>query len=78
MDISQRPAIADKRARLGDFEGDTIYGQNAYLVTRVDRKSRLLLMAKTRDRTAETVSNVVSTLLNRVSSVHTVTLDNGD
>ncbi|MDE9553744.1 IS30 family transposase, partial [Xenorhabdus bovienii] len=77
VDISQRPAIVDKRARIGDFEGDTIYGQNAYLVTLVDRKSRLLLMAKTQDRTAEAVSNVMNTLLNRVSSVHTVTLDNG-
>ncbi|MBD2785366.1 IS30 family transposase, partial [Xenorhabdus sp. DI] len=77
VDISQRPAIADKRARTGDFEGETIYGQNAYLVTLVDRKSRLLLMAKTQNRTAESVSNVMNTLLNRVSSVHTVTLDNG-
>ncbi|MBD2786580.1 hypothetical protein ID858_18085, partial [Xenorhabdus sp. DI] len=24
VDISQRPAIADKRARTGDFEGDTM------------------------------------------------------
>ncbi|CDG17328.1 conserved protein of unknown function [Xenorhabdus doucetiae] len=39
VDISQRPAIADKRARVGDFEGDTICSQNAYLVTLVDRKS---------------------------------------
>lgn len=75
MDISQRPAIVEKRSRTGDFEGDTIYGQDAYLVTLVDRKSRLLLMAKTPDKTAEVVVNTVNTLLNRVAKVHTLTLD---
>ncbi|MDC9623640.1 IS30 family transposase [Xenorhabdus sp. XENO-7] len=77
MDISQRPAIVEKRSRTGDFEGDTIYGQDAYLVILVDRKSRLLLMAKTPDKTAEVVANTVNTLLNRVAKVHTLTLDNG-
>ncbi|MGV7961489.1 IS30 family transposase [Photorhabdus tasmaniensis] len=77
VDISQRLAVVEKRTRVGDFEGDTIYGKDAYLVTLVDRKSRLLLMAKTPDKTAERVSNVMNSLLNRVSQVHTITLDNG-
>uniref|UniRef100_UPI0030F3FAEA IS30 family transposase n=1 Tax=Xenorhabdus entomophaga TaxID=3136257 RepID=UPI0030F3FAEA len=77
VDISQRPVIVEKRTRIGDFEGDTISGQGAYLVTLVDRKSRLLLMAKTQDKTAEVVCNTMNTLLNRISRVHTITLDNG-
>ncbi len=46
-------------------------------MTLVDRKSRLLLMAKTPDKTAEVVANTVNTLLNCVAKVHTLTLDNG-
>ncbi|MDP0561142.1 MAG: hypothetical protein QS721_01895 [Candidatus Endonucleobacter sp. (ex Gigantidas childressi)] len=43
VDISDRPAAVDLRSRLGDWEGDTIYGQDAHLVNLVDRKSRLTL-----------------------------------
>ncbi|MDP0563533.1 MAG: hypothetical protein QS721_14880 [Candidatus Endonucleobacter sp. (ex Gigantidas childressi)] len=46
VDISDRPAVVDLRSRLADWEGDTIYGQDAHLVTLVDRKSRLTLMEK--------------------------------
>ncbi|MDP0560812.1 MAG: IS30 family transposase [Candidatus Endonucleobacter sp. (ex Gigantidas childressi)] len=60
-------------SRLGDWEGDTIYGQDAHLVTLVDRKSRLTLITKH----AEVVAESMIKLLKRVSSVCTVTLDNG-
>ena len=41
--IHDREEIADKRERLGDYEGDTVYGSvgKGYLVTAVDRQSRL-------------------------------------
>ena len=39
IDITERPAIVEKRSRLGDWEGDTVHGQSAYLVTLVERKS---------------------------------------
>ncbi|CEE95376.1 hypothetical protein XNA1_5110009 [Xenorhabdus nematophila str. Anatoliense] len=42
VDTSQRPALADKRARTDNFEGDTIYGQNAYLVTLDNGNANLL------------------------------------
>jgi transposase, IS30 family len=72
VDISQRPKIVEQRLRLGDWEGDTVYGQDASLVTLVERKSLLTLI-----KTAETVSNMMINMLNRVGSVHTITLDNG-
>lgn len=76
-DIRQRPAIVEQRVRLGDFEGDTVHGQDAYLVTLVDRTSRLLLMGKSPDKTADSVAKVMTSLLRRVDTVHTITLDNG-
>jgi IS30 family transposase len=77
VDISNRPDIVESRTRLGDWEGDTVHGQDATLVTLVDRKSRLILLAKVPDKKAETVCNAMSELLCRVSDVHTITLDNG-
>ncbi|MDP0562327.1 MAG: IS30 family transposase [Candidatus Endonucleobacter sp. (ex Gigantidas childressi)] len=65
------------RSRLGDWDGDTIFGQGAYLVTLVDRKSRLTLIGKVDTKHAEVVAESMIKLLKRVSSVCTVTLDNG-
>ncbi|MDP0563325.1 MAG: IS30 family transposase [Candidatus Endonucleobacter sp. (ex Gigantidas childressi)] len=77
VDISDWPAVVDLRSRLGDREGDTIYGQDAHLVTLVDRKSRLTLIGKVDTKHAEVVAESMIKLLKRVSSVCTVTLDNG-
>jgi IS30 family transposase len=62
-DISERPAIVERRARLGDWEGDTVHGQDAHLVALVDRKSRLTLIGKVPDKKAETVANEMIRLL---------------
>jgi transposase, IS30 family len=77
VDISQRPKIVEQRCRLGDWEGDTVYGQDASLVTLVGRKRLLTLIGKITNKIAETVSNMMISLLNRVGPVHTITLDNG-
>ena len=77
VDITERPGIVDLRARLGDWEGDTVYGQNAYLVTLVDRKSRFTLIGKVDNKQADLVADAMIALLRRVSSVRTITLDNG-
>lgn len=77
VDISERPEVVEQRQRIGDWEGDTVYGQDAYLVTLVERKSRLTLIGKVKDKTAETVANEMTALLKRVDKVHTITLDNG-
>ena len=42
IDISERPAIVARKARLGDWEGDTVVsaGHNGGLLTLVERKSK--------------------------------------
>ena len=69
--------MVELRSRLGDWEGDTVYGQNAHLVTLVDRKSRLTLIGKVDDKQAETVANKMIELMKRVPGAKTITLDNG-
>ncbi|MCP4800707.1 MAG: IS30 family transposase [bacterium] len=76
-DITERPEVVGQRARLGDWEGDTVYGQDAHLVTLVDRKSRLTLIGKVKDKQAETVAKKMVELMKRVPGAKTITLDNG-
>lgn len=74
--IEERPAAAENRTRRGDWEGDTMYGKQGHLVTLVDRKSRLLLARKVRERTKHlTTQSVVSMLKDQ--PCHSLTLDNG-
>jgi len=51
MDIAGRPAEANERRCVGHWEGDTIVGarQQGAVVTLVDRKSRYVLLAPTKD-----------------------------
>ncbi len=77
VDINERPEIIELRTRLGDWEGDTVFGQDAHLVTLVDRKSRFTLIGKVDSKKAGTVADTMINLLKRVSSVCTITLDNG-
>ena len=77
VDISERPSIVDDRARIGDWEGDTVYGQDAYLVTLVDRKSRFTLVKRVFSKTKDEVAEAMIALLGKVQSVLTITLDNG-
>ena len=76
-DISERSKIVDLRFRIGDWEGDTVYGQGAHLVTLVDRKSRFTLIGKVDTKQSTVVADTMIKLLQRVSSTHTITLDNG-
>ncbi|MCL6272346.1 IS30 family transposase, partial [Sansalvadorimonas sp. 2012CJ34-2] len=55
----------------------TVYGQDAHLVTLVDRKSRFTLIKKVDTKHADIVADAMVELLKRVSSVCTITLDNG-
>lgn len=78
--ITERPAAVERRARLGDFEIDTVYGRGHRhaLVTVVDRCSRLTLVAKVDRPTAGQVAQAIVALLWPYrDQVLTLTSDNG-
>ena len=64
VSIEGRPAVVDRRARCGDWEGDTVVGagHRGGAVTLVDRKSGYLLLGKVRDRQATTVRQAITQL----------------
>lgn len=77
--IDERPAEAEERSRLGDWEGDTVVGRGAgaCLVTLVDRKSGDLEGGRAATRTKRDVAQVEARALARHPESHTVTLDRG-
>jgi IS30 family transposase len=81
VSIEGRPAVVDRRARCGDWEGDTVVGagHRGGAVTLVDRKSGYLLLGKVRDRQATTVRHAMTQLFQPLPSRlrKTLTLDNG-
>ena len=70
-----------KRARIGDWEGDTIIGKERtiHILTHVDRKSGLLLADKLDRGTAEITKNKTIQSFKRIpkNKKHTITYDNG-
>jgi IS30 family transposase len=80
VSIDERPAIVDRRSRLGDWEGDTIIGRRhqGALISLVERKSGFTLIEKLARKTAGQVRDAATGLLKPLEDlVHTLTLDNG-
>jgi len=81
VSIDQRPDIVDTGQRFGDWEIDTIVGENnrGAIVTTVERKSDFLLMEKLeKGKNATELTKVVFRLLFAyINHVHTITGDNG-
>ena len=79
--IDERPAEADERRRLGDWEGDTLVGKGrkGFLLTCVDRASRYLMARKLQTCAAEPVARRLQETIGRLpaSKRHSLTLDNG-
>jgi len=79
--IEQRPAEVNARITPGHWEGDTVVGKNndGFIVTLVERTSRLLHAVKTQTKKAPEVAQAITeTLLDRpVSWLKTITFDNG-
>jgi transposase, IS30 family len=79
--IDVRPDIVSSRSRLGDWEGDTIVGQEktVHLLTHVDRKSGVLLLNKLNQATAEQTTQITITRFKKLKKRmrHTITYDNG-
>ena len=80
VSIEERPAVVDQKARLGDWELDTIIGSNHHgaLVSAVERKSRLTCLKRVPHKTAELVKAAITDKLGVFKhQVHTLTVDNG-
>ena len=76
--IPDWPDVIKSRSRIGDWEGDTVYGGigKGLLVTQVDRKSRYLRAALISSRNALTAKEAIVNLL-KDYPVHSISLDNG-
>ena len=76
--IPEWPSVIRNRKRIGDWEGDTVYGGigKGLLVTLVDRKSRYLRMGLLTSRTASGTRKVMEELLEGLP-VKSISLDNG-
>ena len=78
--IDKRPPIANKRERIGDWEGDTIVGKDkVHILTHVERKSGYLFADKLERATAEITKIKTVERFKRVSrdKKQTITYDNG-
>ena len=79
-DIDERPAAANSRERIGDWEADTIIGKNhkGAIVTLDERKSKLRLAAPLPGKKAKYVKDAVTALFSPIKQfVTTITFDNG-
>jgi IS30 family transposase len=76
--IHDRPQEIENRDRIGDLEGDTMYGAigKGCLVTFVDRCSRMLYAAKSNSRDSRLIEEAFKASLHGVD-VKSITLDNG-
>jgi IS30 family transposase len=90
VDIDERPIAAERKERLGDWEGDTIIGakHQGAVLTLVDRKSKLSLIVNLEGKTAEEVNKAISERFDRLLEEYprfhslnqiarTITFDNG-
>lgn len=78
VDIDKRPKVVDRRKQIGHWEADTVYGQDSYLVTLVERVSGLLLVRKVKDKRKETATKAMIKMLKPFKKLcRTITFDNG-
>jgi len=78
--IGTRPAVVEARSRVGHWEGDTVIGagHKQAIVSLVERKSGLAILAKVSNKTAELVSQAIIDRLSPMRDrVKTITFDNG-
>lgn len=78
--IDLRPQIIEERARIGDWEGDTIVGSDfSHILTHVDRKSGILFADKLEKGTAELTREKITNRFKKLPKAkrYTITYDNG-
>lgn len=80
VSIDERPAIVDKKIRIGDWEADTVIGKGhkGVLVTLSERYSKLNLITHVPSKHAEGVTEAIINMLEPYrDNLHTITYDNG-
>ena len=80
MCLLQRPEIVENKARIGDWERDTVLGRDrrSALVTVVERKTLFTCSVRVLEHTAEAVSGAVIRMPTpHKDKVKTLTFDNG-
>ena len=81
ISIEKRPSIVDKQRRIGDWEGDTIFGKGhgTPLATFVDRKSLYTLIASMENKSATSLHAASLQAFKDIppAFLHTLTVDNG-
>jgi IS30 family transposase len=80
--ISLRPSIVENKERVGDWEGDTVWGKNRkgkVLLTHVERKSGLVKIGLMKNKTAEEMKEKTVAMFKTIprSKRLTCTYDNG-
>lgn len=81
ISIDMRPAVVDRRSRIGDWEGDSVEScdHKPGINTLVERKTGYVCITKLRDKTSGATREAVTDRLAvlPVKAKHTLTLDNG-
>jgi len=81
VSIEQRPSVVNEQTRVGDWEGDTLFGAKrlSCLATLVERKTLYLVAHKMPNATAQALNEAVVEGLRNINKalVHTLTVDNG-
>lgn len=80
VSIDERPPVVEKKARIGDWEVDTIIGKNhqGALVTAVERKTMFTCINYVPSKSAEMVTTALAQmLLPFKKQILTITVDNG-
>ena len=80
IDIDQRPAVVDRRNRVGDWEGDTVIGKGrqSVLLTMVERKTLYTVIARLTGKQAEQLAETaIDSMAHLKDKIKTITLDNG-
>jgi transposase, IS30 family len=77
VSIHDRPAVVDAKARVGDWEGDSVVYTHKHAINTVnERVSSLVAFTKITQKTALLTAEAVITKL-RNYTAHTITFDNG-
>ena len=80
MDYLNRPQIVDRRARVGDWEGDTVMGKDrrSALLTVVERKTLYMLIGQIMGKRADLlIKMAVKAMMPMKEGFQSLMLDNG-